>query len=247
MRLRSPHPAVSAAALACATLLTAAIVVPPREARGEAAAFCSIVLPWDSRGAGPFFLGKGTADSMPVRMPEAEVSGDAGHAGPGGRRAPYGQVVEVVRTGGELADSLERVFARRGSRRVVVVPWDHDDTCAASFWMRSVLFAPRSAGVFTTALRPDTAWTDGVPTFDAWQASHGPWPHGYQRTGRPEGEWLTAEEFFDFYAALPVYRPGPKEPEMTPQMERWRAEHPELAERHPAAEAIRELTTKRGW
>ena len=245
MRLRSPHPAVSAAALACAALLTAAMVVPQREARGEAKPFCSLIPAWDSRGEGPYVLGTAKADTVAVSRPARPL-----HEEPGLRLdptwVPYGQVVEVARVGGPGADSLERVFARRGSRRVVVVPWAHTSSCETSPWNHaSARFAPvgREA-LWTAELRPEEGWTDGMPTFDAWVARFQPYPYGPGLTrgtyGAPRAEWLSAAEYFELYGTLPVWRRG-ETLRRTPELRKWREDHPELATRHPASTIYRNL------
>jgi hypothetical protein len=230
------------AAAAAVALGTLAAAPAPSHAAGEAA-FCSRAWrPADRSPTDPHFLGVATADTVDAG-PRADSTAPPRTWVQEGR-VVRGQVVEVRRAGGAGADALERVLAARGSRRVVVVAWGFGAGCEPMSWQGPAAFAPvGETGMFSADLRPRAEWVGGMPTFDAWDAEAQPYPGAplLKRVGegRP-GAMLTAEEFFGFYAALPVRARGAR-PAMTPELARWRAAHPELATRFPADAVLRML------
>lgn len=97
--------------------------------------------------------------------------------------------------------------------------------------------------------RARRAWHRGKPTFDAFAADLEPYPHGeFYRAGYREtdavarGDALTAEQFFEFYLALPTWSPYDSDiPRRAPvTLIEWLTRHPEQAERFPVA-AVRRV------
>jgi hypothetical protein len=226
-----------------AVLVAAGALDRPRSAEAAAPAFCSLVASWDARGEGPYFLGRATGDTVPVTLPETPGDESHQHLSPA---RPHGQVVEVGEVRGALADSLERVFARRGARRAVLVPWGTRADCRRTYWYGSARFAtPGPEGMYDPKLRPAEQWADGIPTFDVFHPWLVPYPQGegLERGsgGEPRERWLTARQYFDFHRTLPVWRQGARLA-LTPEMRRWRAAHPKLARRFPASASFEYLS-----
>jgi hypothetical protein len=211
---------------------------------GAAARRCSIAPLSPIRGRGATYLvGRGSSDTVragagPVRY-SAQRPGDS----PTPAERIHGQVVLVQRVAGHRADEVERAFARRGRREAVIVPWGYREDCRPIAWHGSARWIDAAAdGFLRLVLRPEVDWAGGRPTFDAYQGYWQPYPSGeFLRRGFRgtsairNGPHLTPAQLLDLYLALPddsLVRHD--RAAALAVMERWAAEHPELATRYPA-------------
>lgn len=191
----------------------------------------------------PHFLGVSTADTVETGPPADSSRPQWTWVEPG--RPVRGQVVEVVRVGGAGSEALERVFAERGSRRVVVVPWSTGNNCAPASWGDSAAFMDVGAlAMFVADLRPRAEWADGMPTFDIWNTL----VHPYPRTARLRRhiaahpvKWMSAKDYFEFYSLLPP-RVGRDPLGVPPELARWQASHKAFASGYPASGHLYGLT-----
>lgn len=224
----------------------------PRSGPG-AVSMCSLVPFAAGRDSSTtFFVGTPRPDTVLAGPGVVRFELRPGHWGKGKARIIYGQVVHVGRLGGAGAAAIERAFARRGSREVVVVPWDYDPGCETVPWGRSARWvtAP-TPGFYTVRLRTQPAWAGDRPTFDAFAADFEPYPHGpYFARGyaRAEdgtdpiraGALLTPVEYFDLYAALPDQVQRTHTPAAAlASVRAWERAHPDLVSRFPANQILR--------
>jgi hypothetical protein len=170
-------------------------------------------------------------------------------------REVYGQVVSIRRLGGADSAQIENAFARRGSRKAVVVPWDYDPACAPAFWGASARWIPLDTIAFYLVLpRATSGWIGGLPVFDAWEASHAVYPLGrYYREGYlfgdppPRQEWLPPDDYFDLYQHLPLMGTDSSHvDEALATLDGWRRSHPDAATRYPVPLIIELATVRLG-
>jgi len=158
---------------------------------------------------------------------------------PGKRPTIAGQVVVLDSVRGAF-DELVREDAGT-SRRIVLVPWDHDPGCQPIPWSASPRWIPVGQRGFVAArLRPRARWVDRLPTFDvsdAWRE-----PYSIERmkvltTNMPEaaGAIMTPEEYASLYAALPEQTAWAIDPLAAVRpLREWRDRNPHLAAKYPA-------------
>lgn len=200
-----------------------------------------------------YFLGRGTRDTAIAGAGDVREGGGIFQR-PGApiadriTRPVYGQVVRVSRVGGSLGPRLERAM-RNARREVLLVPWGYGSDCGVGLWGGSARWSQVDAvGLFTARLRPESLWVDRRPTLDVFAAWYEPYPHGeFLRSRRSRDErpdtagaggtrWLTAEELFELYRALPALKPVRRDaPAEVRPLEAWHRAHPELATRFPAS------------
>jgi hypothetical protein len=195
-----------------------------------------------------FFVGVGDSDTVLAGQGSTKVGSGPGHWGRGTTRPIFGQVVRIGRQlGGAASDALERAFSRRGTREVIVVPWDYAPDCEPVPWGRSARWVESTQpGFFRVRLRPESQWVDGRPVLDAYRADLEPYPHGlfFQRGYRgtsalKTGPSLTPEEYFGLYAALPDQAQTARESDSAATaLAVWEREHPELAKKYPAPQVL---------
>jgi hypothetical protein len=153
-----------------------------------------------------------------------------------------GQPARLERVGG---DGAERIRAS-GSEEVVLVPWTYGPDCRhlpvgwseEASWM-----AEREPGFFTAHLRAEADWVDGRPTLDVFRAWHHPYPYApFIRPPRDlpaSAPWLTLDEYWELYEALPDDEALDRDAERAIERLRgWERSNPGLAARFPAAEVL---------
>lgn len=228
-------------------VLTASTLLAGGELDVAAPSMCSLApfSLWRQVGT-TYFVGRALPESLLVGQGEVEPTRYGGHWGAGSERPVYGQVVRVIRLRGHEQEALEQAFASRGSRDVIVVPWDYDPECAPTFWSRSASWISTDApGSYAVRLRPKQLWKDGQPVFDAFMAGLTPYPHGpfYERGYRGTDALrlrpsLSADEFFDFQGAWPFFSSPRDYRVVRDSLINWSRRHPELAGKYPAADLI---------
>jgi hypothetical protein len=157
-----------------------------------------------------------------------------------GKRPPIsGQVVVLARVSGASARVVRK--AAGPTRRVVLVPWDHDSGCQPITWSAPPRWIPvGQAGFVAARLRPRARWVDGMPTFDvsdAWRE-----PYSVERmklltTNMPDAAKaiMTPEEYGSLYAALPELSEWQRDPIAAVRpLQAWRHRNPHLAAKYPA-------------
>lgn len=208
---------------------------PPRGARPPVAR-CSLAPVLLSRWKGATHLVVApSADTVATGPGAMDPVEGVGHSAMGTRRAVYGQRVTVARMGGALSDEIEAAFARRGVREVLLVPWDYDPACHATYWGGSARWLPPEAPRFLVAQpRLPGAWIDGVPTFDVTKAGRYVQPP-LRAIPMPA---LAASDAFDFHEALPSAYDGRGRPLDVEALRRWLVAHPTLVDHWPVPQTL---------
>lgn len=218
----------------------------PNSPSGAAAARCSLRYSVVPRYAGQvWFLGSALADTVYAGPGTVAITGEGpGHAGPGGPGAFRGQLVQVER----LEPRAPKEFAqavRASGGQVVLVAWDYDAACqrlprmARADWIRA-----GTRGLYQGTLRTRQEWAGRLPTLDVFAPEFVPYPSPpglHRQPNDATRPWASAEELFDFVAAVPTARPGASErgiEELNDWLRRWAREHPRLALLQPIAEEI---------
>jgi len=211
-----------------ATLLTALAVL----LGGGVAAACTID-PWpQSRHPNEtYFIATPLDRSMDVAAPEWCT---------GCPKTVGAQLAQLGKVGGARATEVDAA-ARAVGGRIALVPWSTRDDCAPELMNKPLPYWSSAApGVFTALLRARSGWRDGVPTFDVHAAYLEPYPYGeYLRAysgERDAGFELTVEQYYSLHEALPDRDAYQRDPVAAAQsVLKWKAAHPELALRAPAA------------
>lgn len=202
--------------------------------------------PWRARRRPVvYFVAEPTRDTAYTGVYTEPALGSVEQARP---RRIYGQVVRVRRIAGAGAAALDRVLTRDPYRRAVVI--SHDLGAACEDIPRSGRWLPTSSrpGFFVASVRHPERWAGGLPTLEVGAASAYPYPYGgrffYEYT-RAHPRWnvpvLTADEYFDLYAALPGWSDIAAAPRAAfERLWAWRARHPQLAQAFPAQRMLRE-------
>ena len=160
----------------------------------------------------------------------------------------YGQRFTVEDLSGAYAEVLRDVFSSRGSRDIVVVPWEHDEACQPALWPGSARWVPVGGqGAFVDLrLRPRHRWAQGIPTFDAPLGYYAPYPiapayrDGFLAEVFGSRQTLTPRMFLNLYLALPTREAAEEDPEAALRIiERWEATHVEESRRAPATFILR--------
>ena len=185
-----------------------------------------------------YLLARATGDTVAVRQP-AEL--------PQSRRTflgehmLFGQLARLQRIEGPGGAAVDRTMTARGSQDVVIVPWQYGMDCQPWLWSGTARWiTPGTSGVFSVALRPESLWSAGRPTFDAWMAvarsyADGPFTRGPgTRLESPAPPNLSAAQFFDLLVALPtdaeVHNPLART-----RLRAWMRSHPEAENKYPSA------------
>jgi hypothetical protein len=195
------------------------------------------------------FLGAARTDTLLVGSGGVTVSPEAGHFGAGPAREVYGQVVGVERVGEPWQSLLPR-----GTREVVLVPWDYAADCSPVFWSRSARWlAPGTSGLFRGTLREPRYWVRGRPTLDVFAPEFEPYPMAAGlardlRIGRssdaPLPEMLSPADALEFLSRLPTDSAAWAQPDTAvAAVRRWAEAHPNLAARWPAATVLHWLVS----
>jgi hypothetical protein len=190
------------------------------------------------------FLGAARTDTILVGSGGVSVTRAAGHFGAGPAREVYGQVVGVERVG-----EAWRSLIPRGTREVVLVPWDYAADCSPVFWSRSARWLPSSAsGLFSGELRERQHWVGGRPTLDVFAPEFEPYPSaaGLLRflrigagSGAPLPEMLSPAVALEMYSSLPTDSMLWFQPDSAmAAIRRWALAHPRLAALWPASQVL---------
>jgi len=200
------------------------------------AAACSIRRDWLYRPR-TYFLATVLAETVP--------------AGPGEMkyiRMPYepdvdtlpilGQVFRLHRVGGSGDAALSRAV-QASAVEAVVVPWGVAPDCRTIRWDGEMPWKAGTTGLFGAALRPESQWVGGRPTFDISWAHTEPYPQSDSRALEAPDPALSAEQLFSLFQVLPTREgaEGVSYGAVRPLL-RWAAANPELARRYPADRAL---------
>jgi hypothetical protein len=188
-------------------------------------------------------VGVALPDTLPAGPGRVRPSPTGGHWGPGRERSIYGQVISVDTLAGVRTDEIQQVFAQRGARQILIVPWDYDAGCEPTYWNGTARWVTSDLqGFYTVTPRPRRDWVQDLPTFDAFAADLEPYPHGaFFRAGYRGTEALKtspsldAREFFDLYAALPTWKEEERRDSSAfERVSEWVHRNPSLAAKYPA-------------
>lgn len=178
--------------------------------------------------AAPKFAPRG-----PVHAWEESLKGNRGPT-----RPRFGQRGTLV----EASPATER---SRGAP-VVLVPWDFVEDCDPAPWTRGALWTkPGTEGFVVAWLRPESAWIDGLPTFDVevrgwepiWQRADPRW----RDRGTGDGPLLNPREFQLIYQGLPTHPEVGVPATVKQRVAAIRHRYPELANREPARTMLANL------
>jgi len=219
-------------------------------AAGDSMRVCSFVPVAIGRDTtATYFIGRAGTDTILTGPGTVSFEMRFGHWGRPSSRSIYGRVVRVEQLGGNGRRALEAVFARRGIRDVVVVPWDYDPACQPVPWVGVAHWVETTQpGFYRVRLRAESLWVDGRPVLDAFRADMEPYPHGvfFQRGYRGtdalrNGPALTPREYFELYAALPDWGLMTRDPTNAAiLMHAWERSHLALGRSYPAAEVLKQ-------
>jgi hypothetical protein len=196
-----------------------------------------------------YLLGTATPDTLLSGQGPVTPTGLRGQQGSGRAPSVYGQVIRLERFGGADSATVARALDGADDPRIVVVPWAYDASCAVTTWNGSTRWVPlEERGLFRTPrLRDEEGWAEGLPTFDIYFARFEPYPlASYHREvprdprGPRRGPLLTVDEHVHLLQTFPrreVVQHDPEEGAVA--LTRWEAEHPDLATKYPAADALR--------
>lgn len=199
-----------------------------------------------ARGTAPYLVFVASPDTAPVPVWTAKEKS------PPETLSAFGQIVQITRfaEGTEPASPDVREALKRSNGRAVLVPWGYDPSCRTVGWGRaSYRWITSSVPAFVSAqLRPQSAWADGIPTFDVHVAYVEPYPHEpwlearhFREPPKDPRQLLTAGEYFRLYAALPTFEGWKQAPEKSfQQIKQWLQAHPRLAKKYPANTLLEE-------
>lgn len=244
---------------ACAALASLALLVatlpaahPPRTSDSA----CTIVArPWLRHERATYFTLTATSDSVAAGTWTAR-SWDVPSPPPAPHTATpvvvYGQVVRL--------DTVRGPFAARlapAQRRAVLISWGSGGMCDLLPTGRALGIPPGERAFLELGPRPDSAWVQGMPTFDRGIGIRRYAPAEYDRHHRPTW-WarllkprpMTLDEYFQMYEALPPADLWETDAAAASRIVyRWARTHPRAAEREPARTMIqamrRELRQRR--
>ena len=242
-------------ALLATALLRSADGMHGARASTRNASLCSVApLPYGRNPTVTYFVGVALPDTMLAGPGRVRPSRGGGHWGPGRERTIYGQLVRVDTLGGVQAGDVRNAFGRRGSREVLIVPWDYDAGCEPTYWTGSARWVtPDLSGFYTVTPRPRREWVEDIPTFDAFSADLEPYPHGaffragYRGTDALKtSPSLDARELFGLYNVLPVWEDiRHRDSTAFERVFEWARDNPELAARYPAQRIFENLGRQR--
>ena len=201
-----------------------------------------------------YLVGVALADTMLAGPGRVRPSRGGGHWGPGLERTIYGQLVRVDTLAGARADDIQKAFAQRVARQILIVPWDYDPGCEPTYWTGSARWvAPDLTGFYTVTPRSSDQWVEGLPTFDAFAADLEPYPHGaFFRAGYRGTDALrtsaslSPREFFDMYAVLPTWEESKsRDSTAFERVSQWARNNSNLAVKYPASRILEYVDRRR--
>lgn len=230
-RTGANRPARALLALGIAALLAGLSTPSPAAPR------CSLVTTLGAIGAGSYLV---LARPLPDSAPAPLIDADWAWLSARFKQRPsaaWAQRFVVIRA--DLPDSNAGTLAPGDTFHVV--PWGYEADCDWIPWPGSVVWTTDSPVVFRLGA-PRIGTTTSAPLVFDELGWHAPYPSGRFLRSRLQGvtgreDWLPATAYFDFVASLP--RLGPDEqsfrppPRVQAAIDRWIAEHPAFADRHP--------------